>query len=344
MTKNIPNLEEWRNLYDTITQVKAIAPWEWMEEGDLFGVQNPETEALGFVSIMGMLGEHYAVALYLGAEGLEGFWQLQKAGPFASPEMLLEIPLLQASFEDRDELYQQDQDLIKQLQIKFRGKKAWPLFRSHRPGFLPWFLEADEVHFLQYALEQTLDVALRFKNNPTLLEPPDEESYLIRVPHHEGNTLKWEDRMMRVPPPEPRTIPIPMDAQMLEMLKQVPRSNHNIEIDFFMFPTPIHEKGVRPFFPYMLLITSTQNGMILGQEVFCPEPSLETMWSKVPLNVVTQLVRLGLLPKAIRVRSDLLLQLFRPVAEEIGVNLGQSQQLRSLDVVKEALFQHFINW
>lgn len=73
---NSPTLEEWKRLYDLMAQVKKLAPWEWMEEDDIFGVQMPRTNEPGFVSVMGMLGEHFAVAVYQGAKGLGGFWNM----------------------------------------------------------------------------------------------------------------------------------------------------------------------------------------------------------------------------------------------------------------------------
>ena len=66
-----------------------------MEDADLFGVQDPRTGGLGYGSFMGVLGEHLALALYRGSEGLAGFWRLYEAD-FESPEegigLLLEIP------------------------------------------------------------------------------------------------------------------------------------------------------------------------------------------------------------------------------------------------------------
>jgi hypothetical protein len=340
MTERLPNLEEWRGLYKAIINVKEIAPWEWMEEIDIFGVQNPETDELGFVSVMGMLGEHYAVSVYLGSKGLDGFWRLQESGPFASPESLFEIPQFQASFANRNELHKKDYETIKKLKLKFRGKNAWPLFRSHQPGFFPWFVDAEEARFLRHALEQTVDVALRFKDDPLLLEPPDDEGYLVRVSSKKGNALIWEDRIMQVPPPEPQSIPIMMDMQMLEALQQTPQGKHKIESDFFMLPSPIHE-GERPFFPYVLLTVDARSGMILGTELLHPQPSLEAMWGQVPATLISHLAGVGVLPKEIKVRSDLLFQLLQPVAEELGFKLKQSNRLRGLDEAKESLFQHF---
>ena len=181
-----PEIREWRGLYESVVRIKEISPWEWMTETDVFGVRSPETGELGFVSVMGLLGQHYAVSLYLGSEGIHGFLDLQEMGPFADPGALIQIPQLQASFENREELDKRDRQVIKELGLKFRGRNAWPMFRSYRPSLFPWFLEAAEVRFLSCALEQLADVAPRCREDPSLLEPSGGDSYLLRVPRQEG--------------------------------------------------------------------------------------------------------------------------------------------------------------
>ena len=46
MPESTPTLSEWRKLYQAAIRLKEIAPWEWMTETDVFGVQNPETKFL----------------------------------------------------------------------------------------------------------------------------------------------------------------------------------------------------------------------------------------------------------------------------------------------------------
>ena len=181
-----PGIREWRRLYESAVRIKEMSPWEWMTETDVFGVRSPETGELGFVSVMGLLGEHYAVSLYLGSEGIHGFLDLQEMGPFADPGDLIQVPQIQASFEDRVELDKRDREVIKDLGLKFRGRNAWPMFRSYRPSLFPWFLEAREVRFLSCALEQLADVAPRFREDSSLLEPSGGDSYLLRDPRQEG--------------------------------------------------------------------------------------------------------------------------------------------------------------
>lgn len=336
-----PELNEWSRLYQAVIRIKEIAPWDWMSETDVFGVQDPETGEIGFVSVMGTLGEHYAVAVYLGAEGLYGFWDFQDAGPLGDFEDLLRVPQLQASFEDRGELTKKDRDVIKALGLKFRGRQAWPLLRSFRPGYFPWYLEAQEVRFLAHALEQTQEVAPRFREEPALLTPGDEESYLVRVSREEGGTLVWGDQVVSVPPVEPVSIPIPMDLDALEVLKRVPRSQARLEMDFFMFPARIGERGARPSCAYKLLIVEAASGMVLGTELLEPDPTFEAMYGLIPMTVVRQLARLGIVPSEVKVRTALLYQLMEVLVEDLRFNLEQAPVLPALDSAKEFLLQRF---
>jgi len=41
MTSNPPTQEEWKDLYEAARMFKELAPWKWMEDPDVFGVQEP---------------------------------------------------------------------------------------------------------------------------------------------------------------------------------------------------------------------------------------------------------------------------------------------------------------
>ena len=342
MVEDLPTNEQWRRLYEAAVRLKELSPWKWMTETDVFGVKDPKTEEIGFVSVMGLLGEHYAVSLYPNPRALYDFWALEEADPQINPDALLEIPQLQASFEDRGELEDRDRKVTKELGFKFRGRKEWPMFRSYRPGFFPWFLEAEEARSLAEALDQLLEVAPRFKEDRSLLVPEDERTYLVRVAHQEGDTRIWEDTVVEVPPPEPVSIQIEMDPEVLESLQSLPQSGHELEVDLFVFPTPIQgEKGARPVFPYMLLTVDAESGMVLGTELLEPVPSLEAMWSSVPLAFAWQLAGLELMPNEVTVGSGLLFGLLKPLAEASKFELKWSPFLPALDEAKEALFETF---
>ena len=341
MAESSPTLDEWRRLYQALIRIKEIAPWEWMTETDIFGVQDPETDEIGFVSVMGMLGEHLALAVYRGAAGLYSFWAFEEMPDDVPAEAILGMPHLQASFEDREVLTNKDRELIKQLGLRFRGRQAWPMFRSYRPGYLPWYLEPQEVRHLTHALEQAAEVALRFKEDPALLEPIDEESYLVRVPRQVDGELVWEDKIVSVPPPEPEGISVVMDPQALEYVKQLPQGEHTLEADLFVFPIHIQDRGARPYMPHMLLVVESESGFILGSELLEPKQGLAEIWGSVPMQLVQQLANLGTRPREIRVQSFQLFALVQLLAKELGFEVKQAPRLRSLEHARQSLLHRF---
>ncbi len=336
-----PTLDDWRNLYGLMDRVKTLAPWRWMNEDAIFSVQNPDGGEQGYVSVMGTLGEHLAISVYLGARGLSGFWSMQEAGPAIQPERLFEIPQLQASFEDRDQLDDHDRANIKELGLKYRGKQAWPHFRSYRPSFVPWYLEQAEARFLAAILEQLLDVAPRYQLNHALFRGPTRDHYLCRVPRGSGDSRTWEDQFIVPAQEETVGLNLRMNLEALNYLKKLPPTRQQVEIDLFMLLSGVREKGedARPYFPSVLLTLDVRSKMVIGTEMIPPLPTLESVYEQTPGYVVTQLAQAGLRPGVVTVRHDMLYQVLGPISKELGFKLIKRRHLPNLDKARMSLMQ-----
>ncbi len=257
-------------------------------------------------------------------------------------EAFLETPQLQMSFEDRNILREQDRRLIKDLGLKFRGRNAWPMFRSWRPGYMPWFLEQDEARFLGDVLEQLLDVAPRLRENKELLPRPTLEKYLVRVPVSREGALAWEDRVVAVPPPPPTPVNISVSTNLIAHLEQMPPTPMRLEVDLFMLDMAFREEqGSRPAYPYLLLAVESQNGLILGQETLAAEPSLLEMLGNVPQRLLVLLANARVRPAEMVVRSERLFSLLEGIMQEIGVRFTLGR-LKRLDRAKDALMGRFM--
>jgi hypothetical protein len=79
--------------------------------------------------------------------------------------------------------------------------------------------------------------------------------------------------------------------------------------------------------------------LILHTEMLMAEPSLEIMWGSIPGHLVFALTGAGWRPKEVTVRSDLLVQLLTPLAEELGFKLIQSKKLRVLESAKDEMIR-----
>jgi len=323
---------EARELFDLAIQIKELKPWRWMEEIDLIGIENPETGKIGFISVMGRLGEHEAIALYLGAEGLYDFIDLH-TDESATAHRALEIRHLQAAFSERKYLEKEDRDLIKQLGLKFSGG-AWPMFRSYRPGYLPWFVTLNEAQFLIHALSQIIEVAKSVRDEAQPFHPTgrvEKDGYLMRVARKEGSALIWEDQVWRIPRPTHESVVIPIDNATLERLKLLPQTKLEMEADLILVPARIGKSGQRPLALYLFMIADRDSGFIFGNELITAEDSLTAMHSRLPNSLALMLVQAQIMPQRLLVRSKLLRTVLRSLTQALNIELRHADELPSID-------------
>jgi hypothetical protein len=336
-----PLAHEWAALYQVAADFKRIAAWEWMYDSDLFGVQNPADGEIGYCCVMGNLGEHYALGVYLGTEGLASDLYIQ-SGAVDPPDMsvLYIQKCLMASYEDRELLEQPDRALIKELGLKFRGRNAWPLFRSYRPGYHPWFLTSAEARFLTIALEQAINVALRYKDDLQLLTPPRKGQYFVRVPEQRADGLHWSDRWLMPAPSKPaEVLPQRPDELQIQRIKQTITARQGAwEADYFRAPAPIQEhKGERPYYPYMSLWVDRASGMILHTDM-TPAADYRAAFQQQFLDLIEQI---RFLPRELYVKQPEAQALLASITEPLKIKLKTTRVLPMLDEAHSSLFSYF---
>lgn len=335
-----PSPAEWQALYAAANHIAAFAPWTWMQETDLFAVEDPDTHEVGFVSVTGTLGEHLSVTVYRGPRALYQFLEIQRQDPVDmrdAAESILEIPQLQASFEGRKVLQPLDLVTIKSLKLRYRGAKGWPMFRSYVPGYTPWIITPAEARFLTHVLEQVPAAAPRFIESPGLIDVDDPEKFLLRSAKRQGDSLVWGESIIRVPPPPPAPISIALPANTVDSLSELPRDGEPIEADLFLVPASIGPETERRPYIYMLLLVGSRSGMVVGHDVLTAEPSLDVMLGEVGGHVACSLAACSSLPSVIRVPSERLFDLLQPLALKIDVPLEITSELRALDEARAAL-------
>ena len=299
MNDKPPSIQEWKDLYDAAIEFKKLKCWDWMWDTDLFGVQNPVTGEIGYCCVMGGAGEHFALAVYQGSEGLNGYLALQSGENYPSLEDILSLQkLLMASFEDRNILQKEDIQLIKKFDLKFSGSNSWPLFRSYKPGCYPWYLTGEEARYLTLCLWQAIDVSLRFKDDSEMLTPPTENHYLIRVPKKDETSLSWRDEWIEpLPLKKAEFIVEPIDTDRLEEIKsRIPN----------------------------------------GQGVWELAKPAECM-SEFPGQFLKLAENYKSLPQEILVNKEETFKLLEPITSELGIKLRRVKKLKMLEDAKESM-------
>ncbi len=334
-TDQSPSLQDWKDLYDAAIEFKNTAPWDWMHDSDLFGVKDPVSGETGYCCIMGAAGEHYALGLYLGSEGLDGLLRIL-SGEFSElkDEALYIQKCLMASFEDRKYLQKHDLQQIKALGLKFRGSNAWPMFRNYTPGLVPWYLTGEEAKFLTIALQQAIDVSQRFKKDIGLMSPPSSGQFLVRVPDKHGESIVWKDEWLEPSPLKKEEPPVmPVDETTLSRLKKARLQSRGIwEMDFFHIPAPVWEKGERPYYPYMSMLVDHNTAIILNFEM----EKRSGHKSKFPVKFADFIERVRVMPEELLVKRHDVYGLLEPLATKLGIEIKMVESLPALEYAQRS--------
>lgn len=248
------------------------------------------------------------------------------------------------SFEDREFVEKEDKDIIKAVGKKYSGPSSWPLFRSYRPGMVPWFMDETEQKSMVNYLEQFLEIAL---NNKRTLEASfrkqDSGRYLVRECRQKGGTMLWEDTFQQIPVTRLNEIKFTVDLKFLEKARRIPAGNNIFEVDFFFTPAQVKEKNNRPYFSYMFLMIDQKSELIIAHEMLNPTEGFEKMLARIPTVFISALSKLQALPSEVQVESNRLYDLLTPLMKSLPIKLLQKPRLKSLEMAKEGIMRYFGN-
>lgn len=162
-------------LFELALEYRKTRLWKRMEEDQLIAVRLSEGR-IGYVSIMGAIGEHFALALYTGEEGLRCYHILREYGDFSDIEYspaFQNHASIQVSFETKDDLPEEDlaaaRDYARRNGVRFAGKNAYPMFFKAEPGYVIWpdLTDRDQEDLaagLRAAIEVAKDPALSLQD------------------------------------------------------------------------------------------------------------------------------------------------------------------------------------
>jgi len=316
-----PAIDEWRALYEEAQAFKELAPWQWMSDQDVFGIEHPVTKEVGYCSVMGQNKEHFGLAVYRDSQGLEYYLNVQNGAAEDDPdEMFQTMDCLTASFDSSKYLEADDKKIIKKLGLKFRGAYDWPNFRSYMPGYYPWFLDREEVLFLTLCLKHARDFADKFKDNPDCLGSPlADDQYLVRAFHDPSFESKWTDEK-REPKPYRRIVKMVKEfsVEQLERIKTLPQGAGSVwEIGSMTAPARIGGKHERPFIPVCILFMDHESFFIFNMHM-AKSRQYRVEFVDQFLNTIE---KVGFLPSEIYLKNEELLCYLEPLAKEFLIKL-----------------------
>lgn len=328
-----PSLDVWRDLYSLAQEFKELAPWEWISENALFVVVDPVTQEKCYCIIMGEVGEHLSIAIYLGDDGLNSLIDIREEvlqDPF---ELYFNQKCISLSFEDRELVTKDDREVYKALGLKFRGRKQYPLFRFHEPGFEPWHLDADQAAFVGRIFPEIKNIISQAQG--------DEEYFFLEdgrvrcfTPVPDGDGWRLEETAMEVVAPAREvSVPVLNELEVRRFIKECGKGAATLELDYFYFPGKIME-GPKPHHPQIVMVVSSDGPVVCFEFV----GQAGGLYKTVQEQLCTALERIGQVPEAVLVQREDLAHVLEHYAPLFGFEVHLMEQLDALEDAKDGLF------
>jgi hypothetical protein len=242
-------------------------------------------------------------------------------------------------FVRRAELLRQDRELLAALGHPQGRGLASPIFRTMRPGFLPWFVTEDEARTLAECIRAVIVVcaAVASQENLKFWEQPDTYPMVIRA---EGPEPRYRVEIFHsILPPEPPAAPVQLAAETLLAVRAQDYAVRGVmELDITYSGAAIGKKGERNACASIAIAVDAQSGMVLAPEVTDSSIAAGETLAKVFLKAI-QVTRT--LPKEVRVRSQKLKDCLTPLMDSFGVTVRVASRLPASDEARSSLLRFF---
>ena len=312
-----PTSEQWLALHDAFRRYCEAVPWEWLANEDLLVVEDPAGRFQGYCVALGDGDMVYGLGVYLGDVGLSNYLSTISEEDEPDGQAMLERQLsLSAMLADREELEPQERKIIRDLGLRYRGRGRWPMFRSARPGYWPWFVNADEARFLTLALDNVRGVAERMaRGNLDLYDGQSQGLVLALVPEGSG----WKDEWRRLAPPVPPKLDYSTDGERLRLIRESSSANSAAwEVTVSYLPALIrHGRGDRPYMPMLVMVVDQDSELVLACRVLGETPSVAERQEPV-LELLTDQ---DSLPELLVCDGNGAAELLAPITAALGIRL-----------------------
>jgi hypothetical protein len=303
-------------------------------EDDLVFVHDAGRGQNDACSVMGMLGQVYAVVVYLGAEGYHFFRKLQESPEISMGDFFAEQRSVSVEYVRRKELTRHDRELLAAAGYPSVRGGMYPKFRAIRPGYMHWYLTEGEAQILAGCLDAmaALWLALSKSDGPDLWQ---RKGVYPLVTHEESG---YNLRPIAAPKPT-RAMPAaaPLDqARIRRILDRKPDVGGVLEADHFYSAAPIGGSHERKACTRVALAVDATSGFLYPPAVAMPETATGEMLANAILQAVETI---GAVPREIRVRSADYRALLEPLAEALGSRVKVAGSLPALNRARDAMLE-----
>lgn len=336
-------------LYALAFEYKKTKLWNILNEKEVFAVKMSDGK-IGYISIMGLIGQHCALGLYVGEEGFDTFRMMMDITGFILPmeeakEMFLQQRCLQCAFGGKDALGEEEIEEVRKYArthgIRIAGKNAYPHFVKYQPNCLPWYLQAEkEEEELCEALSAAIEMAkLLEEKTPETLGLTRFTNKTKEVPMLEQQNGVYVLGKAKIPKEKPKKLPTPKASNDIGIAKLKKLKKMGVwECGIIRYPQPVqNEQDEAPVFPVVLLAVESFTNHILSIE---PVSGYEDNPEKLLNLFIDAFLSEHIRPSKIKVRDERTYAFAKAFCDRLKIAVSIEQELPALDDVEDSLYEH----
>ena len=334
-----PSFATMQRLYRLASELYGHRPWDLLDEEELVLVKNAAMGETIYGSVMGAIGEVFAIQAYIGDESYRLFRAVEADEISDHLEFFGGLHSISVEFVPMSELEPQDQRLLVALGHPLHGKKAAPIFRAIRPGYQPWFVTEEEASALVECLSALLLICSIVSGNEEIDYWGREDWYpLVERVGGEEPTFQYAVGLVHAPVPAmPSLDPASLsDAQLQQIRGRDYPVGGVIELDSFFSGGAIGERHERKFWTRTAMAVDAKTGIVFPPEVFPPDVPV----GNALLGALTKAIQTTRsLPREIKVQSRRYKDCLTPVAQILGCQIKTASRLPALAEARDSLRQ-----
>jgi hypothetical protein len=324
-----------KRLFDLANETCVRKPWGIMGDTDLVLVRDPQSQEMCYSSVMGALGQVFAVHAYCGMESYRLFKRLASGAPLTAGEFFGTQRSVTMEFLPSGMLPGPDRELARVLGHPLKRGTLAPQFRAGRPGYQPWYPTEAEGKVLALCVESVLAFSEDLELKPKARYWNEEDVY-PEVFWEKNSYFRVENTLVQVTPPPLPELPKLDEVRLAKLSKGDYPVKGIVEVDEFYSAASVGGKNERKACVRMVMAADAEIRFLYMVHAFEPTRSV----GEVLMEAVLQTVEKGrFVPAEVRVNDEskrLLLSLLR---ERLGFELRAVSELPSLESAKRELLQ-----
>jgi len=330
--------------WDTAREVHALSmrffglrPWLMLDETQLVLIEDASGQRHA-CSVMGELGEHTALAVYIGAQGCEFFHVMHSRTELSAGEFYALQHSVSAYFDWPSELTKPDREFLRAFGYTRSKGQFVPIFRTIRPGYHPWYITQGEGELLAEGLRATLALVELLKNDPPAGLWSPSWKYPLMI--HSGEDAGGRALYRRESAAWPRSPEVPLarpeldERRLARILSAKFPSQESLELDEFWGVSPIGRKTERKSCIRGGAAINAVTGYAYPPRAVSPEVPVAQLLADVLLEAIE---KARFRPRKICVRTVRHQAALLPLTMLLGCKIVVTPEMPALDFFKREL-------